>query len=124
MKDSIVANRSFDFAISIISLYKKMVSVNEYVLSKQLLRSATGIGANIQEALDGQSKKDFIHKMSIANREARETKYWLMLLDKSQLVKEDYSACLNELEQLINMLTSIMKTAQINSQLKTQNWQL
>ncbi len=115
MKESIVANRSFDFAISIINLYKKLISANEYVLSKQLLRSATSIGANIQEALGGQSKKDFIHKMAIANKEARETKYWLMLLDKSQLVNHDYSGYLNESEQLINILTSIVKTAQANN---------
>jgi four helix bundle protein len=80
MKDSIVANKSFDFAINIFSLYKKLVAANEYVLYKQLLRSATSIGANIQEALAGQTKKDFAFKMSIASKEARETKYWLMLL--------------------------------------------
>jgi four helix bundle protein len=116
MSDSIVANKSFDFAISVISLYKKLLAANEYVLSKQLLRSATSIGANIQEALAGQTKKDFAYKMSIASKEARETKYWLMLLDKSQLIALDYSKYLSETDQLINMLTSIVKTTQKNLQ--------
>jgi four helix bundle protein len=116
MKDSVVANRSFDFAISIISLYKKLLTSNEYVLSKQLLRSATSIGANIQEALAGQTKKDFAHKMSVASKEARETRYWLMLLNKSQFISQDYSDYLNEIDQIISMLTSIVKTTQKNLQ--------
>lgn len=103
---------TFDFSIEIIGLYKILVKQNEYVLSKQLLRSATSIGANVEEANAAQTKKDFITKMSIASKEARETKYWLKLLDKSQIVKYDYSEFLNKIEHIINILTKIVKTSQ------------
>src|SRR6476660_4659408 len=103
---------SFDFAIQIIELYKLLVEQKEFVLSRQLLRAATSIGANVEEANAAQTKKDFIAKMSIASKEARETKYWLRLLDKSQLVRLDYSLYLNSVEQIINILTKIVKTSQ------------
>ena len=103
---------SFDFSIQIISLYKTLVEKKEYVLSKQLLRSGTSIGANIEEAIAAQTRKDFITKMSIASKEARETRYWLRLLDKSNLVDVDYSAYLNSIEQIINILPKIVKTSQ------------
>lgn len=90
MKESIVKNRSFEFALQIIELYKELREQKEFVLSKQLLRSGTSVGANINEALAGVSKADFINKMAIASKEARETLYWLELLDKSQIVKYDY----------------------------------
>lgn len=111
-KKSIVAEKSFLFALKIISLYKELIAINEFVISKQLLKSATSIGANIEEALAGQSKKDFAAKMSIASKEARETRYWLRLLDKSQFLRRDYSEYLKDVEELINMLTAIVKTAQ------------
>lgn len=86
-----ILEMSFDFSLQIISLYKKLIENKEYVLSKQLLRSATSIGANVEEAMAAQSRKDFISKMSIASKEARETRYWLRLLEKSKLVNIDYS---------------------------------
>jgi len=107
-----ILDLSFDFAIQIIELYKILIEHKEFVLSKQLLRSATSIGANVEEANAAQTKKDFITKMSIASKEARETKYWLRLLDKSQLVRLDYSLYLNSIEQIINILTKIVKTSQ------------
>lgn len=73
-------------------------------------QSTTSIGANIEESLAGQSKKDFLHKMSIASKEARETRYWLKLLDKSQIIKFDYRKYLDEIENIINILTKIVKT--------------
>ena len=79
---------------------------------KQLLRSATSIGANVEEANAAQTKKDFIAKMSIASKEARESKYWLRLLDKSQVIKFDYHEYLNLIEHIINILTKIVKTSQ------------
>jgi four helix bundle protein len=88
-KDNIVLNKSFDFALEIIELYKILKSKNEFVISKQLLRSGTSIGANVEEATAAQSKKDFATKMSIASKEARETRYWLRLLNKSKLVVYD-----------------------------------
>ena len=77
---------TFDFSLSVIELYKILVEKKEYVLSKQLLRSGTSIGANVEEATAAQSKKEFVMKMSIASKEARETRYWLRLLDKSKLI--------------------------------------
>ena len=111
-KDNIILNRSFDFSIQIIELYKVLKGKKEFVLSKQLLRSGTSIGANIEEATAAISKKDFTHKMSIASKEARETRYWLKLLQKSQLVNGDYEMHLNEIDEIINILTAIVKTAQ------------
>jgi len=107
-----ILDLSFDFAIQIIELYKILIEQKEFVLSKQLLRSATSIGANVEEANAAQTKRDFIAKMSIASKEARESKYWLRLLDKSQLVELDYSPLLISIEHIINILTKIVKTSQ------------
>ena len=105
---------SFEFSLQIIQLYKILVEKKEFVLSKQLLRSGTNIGANVEEGMAGQTRKDFITKMSIASKEARESRYWLRLLDKSKLVDLDYSPYLNSIEQIINILTKIVKTSQEN----------
>ena len=114
MKESIIKNKSFQFSLKIIQLYKELKSENEYILSKQLLRSGTSIGANIEEALAGQTKKDFIAKMSISSKEARETSYWLRLLKESDLTKINVENHLNDVNELIRMLTSIVKTSQQN----------
>jgi four helix bundle protein len=106
---------SFDFSLQIIKLYKLLVEKKEYVISKQLLRCGTSIGANIEERIAAQSRKDFITKMSIASKEARETRYWLRLLDKSKLVDIDYSPYLKSVEHIINILTKIVKTTQTSS---------
>jgi len=113
-KDNIVLNKSFDSALEIIELYKILKSKNEFVISKQLLRSGTSIGANVEEATAAQSKKDFATKMSIASKEARETRYWLRLLKKSKLVEYDYKNYLNKIDELIRIITAIVKTAQSN----------
>ena len=110
-KDNLIQKKSFEFAFVIIALYKKLIDANEYVISNQLLRSATSVGANIEEAIAGQSKKDFLHKMAIASKEARESRYWLHLLDKSQIVKIDCKEYLQEVESIINILTKIVKTS-------------
>ncbi len=102
---------SFDFALQTIELYKVLIEKKEFVLSKQLLKSGTSIGANIEEAGAAQSRKDFISKMSIASKEARETRYWLKLLDKSKLVDTDYSTHLVAIEHIVNILTKIVKTS-------------
>ena len=107
-----IVELTFDFSLKIIGLYKILIEQKEYVLSKQLLRSATSIGANVEEANAAQTKKDFIAKMSIASKEARESKYWLRLLDKSQVIKFDYNEYLNLREHIINILTKIVKTSQ------------
>jgi len=103
---------TFDFSLQIISLYRYLIQQNEYVMSKQLLRSATSIGANVEEANAAQTKRDFIMKMSIASKEAREAKYWLRLLDKSQIIKYEYGEYLKSIEHIINILTKIVKTSQ------------
>ena len=114
-KDNLIRSKSFDFSLLIIELYMQLVKEREYVLSKQLLRSGTSIGANIEEAIAAQSRKDFIHKLSISSKEARETKYWLRLLQKSELTTIDVSNHLHEIQQIVNILTSIIKTTQENS---------
>ena len=113
-KDNVVLNKSFDFALEIIELYKILKSKNEFVISKQLLRSGTSIGANVEEATAAQTKKDFTTKMSITSKEARETRYWLRLLNKSKLVEYDYKNYLNKIDELIRIITAIVKTAQYN----------
>ena len=114
MKESIVQTRSFEFSLKIIRLYKKLQEEKEFVISKQILRSGTSIGANIEEALAGQSKRDFIAKMSISSKEARETKYWLRLLKESELTKINVDDLIKDIFELIRILTSIVKTSQQN----------
>lgn len=111
-KENVILVKTFDFALSIIELYKIMVEQKEYVISKQLLRSGTSIGANVEEATAAISKKDFTAKMSISSKEARETRYWLRLLEKSKLVSVDLKKQLNDIEEIINILTAIVKTSQ------------
>ncbi|MEO6220721.1 MAG: four helix bundle protein [Ginsengibacter sp.] len=107
-----ILEMSFNFSLQIIELYKLLAQNKEYVLSKQILRSGTSIGANVEEAIAAQSRKDFISKMSIASKESRETRYWIKLLDKSKLVDLNYSSYLNSVEHIINILTKIVKTTQ------------
>ncbi len=107
-----ILDLTFGFSLQIISVYKIMIDKKEFVLSKQLLRSGTSIGANVEEATAAQSKRDFISKMSIASKEARETRYWLKLLEKSKLVEIDFSSYLTNVEGIINILTKIVKTSQ------------
>jgi len=115
VKQNIILEKSFQFSLMIIETYKKLKNSNEYVLSKQLLRSGTSIGANVNEAGAAQTKKDFISKMSIASKEARETRYWLeLLLEKSGLVQMDYDDVLKEIDEIIKILTKIVKTSQQN----------
>lgn len=116
MSDNISVEKSFAFAVRIVNLYKHLAEKRkEYVLSKQLLRSGTSIGANIAEAQRGQSKADFIAKMSIALKEANETHYWLKLLYKTDyLKKSQYESMNTDVNELISLLTAICKTANSN----------
>jgi len=112
MKESIVQSKSFDFAVSVILLCQYLTEErHEYNLSKQLVRSATSMGANIREARRGQSSADFIAKMSISLKEAEESKYWLELLNATEYAdKERLEAMLGDCDVLIKMLSSIVKT--------------
>lgn len=114
MKENLIKTKSFEFALKSISVYKALVYEKEYILSKQFIRSSTSIGANVQEADAGISRKDFTAKMSIASKEARETLYWINLLNASQLVKYDFEDIKQDSEELVRILTSIVKTCQTN----------
>ena len=113
MKDNIVMEKSFRFALSIIKICNYLIrEKHEFVLSKQLLKSGTAIGALVKEAEHAQSKADFIHKMNIALKEANETEYWLMLLIESEY-KADSTilTLLEDSKELIRILISIVKTS-------------
>lgn len=88
MKENVIKDKSYQFALMVIDLSKYLIQRNEFVLSRQLLRSGTSIGANVEEALAGQSRADFLSKMSIASKEAREANYWLRLLRDSNTCDE------------------------------------
>ena len=109
---NIIEQKSFEFAVRIVNLYKHLSETKkEFVLSKQLLRSGTSIGANVAEAEQAQSKADFISKMSIALKEASETKYWIRLLaSTSYLTKAESVSILNDCVELEKILVSIIKS--------------
>jgi four helix bundle protein len=106
-----VRNMSFAFAIKVIGLFKRLQAAREYVVSNQLLKSGTSVGANVEEAMAASSRRDFLHKMTIASKEARETVYWLRLLDESELAPDiEVSTELEDAHELVRLLTSIVKT--------------
>lgn len=113
MKQNIVKEKSFEFAVEIVNLYKELTNNSkEYVMSRQLLRSGTSIGANVREAEFAQSKLDFIHKMSIRLKEANETGYWLDLLFETKFIDEKvFNEFKPKSEEMIKLLVSIVKTA-------------
>ena len=112
-KANLIADKSMAFAVRIVNLYKYLTKEkSEYVLSKQLLRSGTSIGANVKEAARAQSKSDFNTKMHIAMKEASETEYWLELLQQTDyLTKTQAESMLNDCVELIRILVAITKTA-------------
>ena len=101
---------SFEFSLKILGLYKQLIEEREFILSKQLLRSSTSIGANVFEASAAVSRKDFANKMAIASKEARETYYWLKLLEEGSLVSLTLENYLSDIKNIINILTAIVKT--------------
>ena len=110
-KDNIVVQKSYAFALQVIQLYKALVEKKEYVLSKQILRSGTSIGANIHEAVASVSKRDFIHKLDIALKEARETLYWLNLLKDGKFINNDeFNKLSNLCGEIVKILNSIILT--------------
>ncbi len=110
--ESIIATKAYSFALEIIILYKQLVAdKKEFVLSKQILRSGTSIGANINEALSAQSKRDFVHKLSISLKETRETSYWLNLLKDSNYISLEIFNNLNtKCNEVKKILSSIILT--------------
>jgi len=110
MKDNVIARKSFQFSLSIIEVCKVLRENKEYDLAKQLLRSSTSIGANIRESSAAHSKNDFISKLSIASQEARESQYWLDLLESSSVLDIDWKGYQMEILEIIKILNSILLT--------------
>ena len=110
--NNVVQEKSYAFAVKIVMSYKQLIETkNECILSKQLLRAGTSIGANIEEAIGGQSRKDFFAKITISYKEARETKYWLRLLsDTNYINQEDFRTLSNDCDELLRIIGSIQKT--------------
>ena len=112
MKESVLQTKSLTFAVRVVKFYRYLCEEKrEYVLSKQILRSGTGIGANVRESRNAQTSADFITKLAIALKEADETQYWLELLDLSEIISHEEFLSLNkDLSELVAMLTSSIKT--------------
>ena len=111
-KENIIQEKNFDFAVRIVNLCRYLnEEKKEYTLSNQLLRLGTSIGANIEEAIRGQSEKDFFAKLTIAYKEARETHYWVRLLTKiNYLTEEQGTSVLNDADELLRIIGSIQRT--------------
>ena len=114
--DNVIEEKSFDFAVRVVKLYKHLTTNNsEFILSKQLLRSGTSIGANVSEAQKAQSRADFYSKMCIALKEANETLYWLKLLYKTEyLTKKEFVSIESDIREIIAIVTSICKNISDN----------
>jgi four helix bundle protein len=113
MKESIIKDKSYAFALRIIGLVRWLRAAKEFDLASQVLRAGTGIGANVEEAQAGVSRADFIAKMAVASKEARETHYWLRLLRDSKIVPAGrITSLIEEGLELVRILTAIVKTGQ------------
>ena len=115
MKENVLKDKSFQFAIRIVNLYKYLKKTHgEYIISQQLIRSGTSVGAIIREAEHAESTKDFIHKLSIGLKESNESKYWLDLLFATEFItKKMYESLNKDCEELLKMLTASVKTSKL-----------
>ncbi len=115
MKPNIIKEKSFEFAVDIVNLYKELAyNKKEYVMSRQLLKSGTSIGANVREAEFAQSKPDFTNKMSISLKEANETDYWLDLLNATNFLStEEFERFKPKSQEMLRLLVSIVKTSKV-----------
>ncbi len=113
MKENVIQTKSYAFALKIIKMYMRMYKKSEVKdLLRQVLRSGTSIGANVKEAERGQSKRDFIAKMSIAYKESRETNYWLRLFQDAEILEEEEAKALKQdSEELMRIMTAILNTS-------------
>jgi four helix bundle protein len=111
IKSNIIRDKSFVFALKIIELSASLKKDSNYEIASQVLRSGTSIGANVEEAQAAQSRKDFISKLSISSKEARETKYWLRLIKESKITNYKIDELINECDELVSILTKIVKTS-------------
>jgi four helix bundle protein len=112
MKKSILKEKSFKFAVRIVNLYKHLrEDKREFILSKQVLRSGTSVGANVREAEHSESKADFVHKLAIAQKEMNETIYWLELMQETEYLSDkEFESINNDAVEIIRMITSSIKT--------------
>jgi len=115
MKENILKIKSFRFAVRIVNLYKHLCeNKKEFVLSKQILRSGTSVGANIREAEHSESKADFVHKMAVSQKEINETIYWLELLQETEYIsKQEFESITADAVEIIKLITSSIKTAKL-----------
>lgn len=111
-KDNIVKSKSFQFAVRVVNLYKLLIAdKKEFVLSKQFLRSGTSVGANVREAINAQSSADFIHKLSISQKECDETLYWLELMKETNYINEkEFESMHNDAVEILKIIRSIIIT--------------
>jgi four helix bundle protein len=117
MRENIIKEKSFKFAIRMVNLYRYLCEERkEFVLSKQLLRSGTSVGANVREAINAESQADFIHKYSIAQKESDETLYWIELLKETGYISEKEFLSINEdAEELLKIIRSIILSSKKNN---------
>jgi four helix bundle protein len=116
MKENIIKNKSFEFAIRIVKLYQYLgIEKKEFILSKQLLRSGTSVGAMVRESEHSESKADFVHKLAIAQKEINETIYWLELLKATDYLRqEQFDSINNDAVEIIKLITAIIKSTKSN----------
>ena len=115
-KENTLLMKSFDFAIRVVKLYKYLCDKNEYILSKQLLRSGTAVGALVREAQNAESRADFIHKLGIAQKECDESMYWIELLQATDyLSNNEFESIKNDAQQLLKILRSAIITTKKNT---------
>ncbi len=126
MKDSAIRDKSFLLAVRIVNLYKMLTTDRkEFVMSKQLLRSGTSVGANVREAINAQSTSDFVHKLSISQKECDETLYWLELLSETNfLTLAEYQSIQNDATEVLKIIRSIILTTKKNNTAKDINNEL
>lgn len=115
--DNVILEKSYAFAIRIVMLHRHLVkTTHHYDLARQILKSGTSVGANIEEAIGGNSRKEFVHKLSIAYRETRETRFWIRLFRDTQILSTTESeSLLSDCEELLKIIGTIIKTTKNNS---------
>jgi four helix bundle protein len=112
LKKNPIREKSYAFSLDIVIFSEKLIKKKEYVMSKQILKSGTSIGANVEEAMQGQSKRDFIAKLQISLKEASETKFWLRLIrDSGYATQEEVAHLFAQIDEILPLLTSILKSS-------------
>lgn len=114
-KENLIMDKSFAFAVRSVRLYKLLCARRKFVLSKQLLRCGTSVGALLKESEHAQSKSDFINKLSIALKEANEAEYWILLLHETEYISDvEYRSIVKDCQEIVRLLIAIIKTCKLN----------